>query len=249
MTIFFIGDIHGKFARVVSRIEELRPSAVVFLGDLQATRPLHVELERVCAMTDVWWIAGNHDTDSESDYDNLFASRLADRNLDGRVVEVAGRRIAGLGGVFRSRVWEPGHEPIYASSASYLKKNRDAWRGGLPLMHRSTIFPSVFDSLSKQRADVLVSHEAPSCHPHGFEAINILALEMNVASAFHGHHHDSPNYERMWPRLGFKAHAVGLRGIKEENGRVVLQGELDEARSRRVQHNLRLRAEFPEAFD
>lgn len=56
-------------------------------------------------MTEVWFIHGNHDTDSDDDYDNLFNSVLADKNLLGRVVEVERLQIAGLGGVFHSQVW------------------------------------------------------------------------------------------------------------------------------------------------
>lgn len=48
------------------------------------------------------------------------------------------------------------------------------WRGGLPLTHRSTIFPDDYERLLKQRADILVTHEAPSAHPHGFAAIDLL---------------------------------------------------------------------------
>ncbi len=50
---------------------------------------------------------GNHDTDIDADYDNLYDSRLAERNLHGRVVTTAGVRVAGLGGIFRGQVWMP----------------------------------------------------------------------------------------------------------------------------------------------
>jgi hypothetical protein len=90
-----------------------RPAAVVFLGDLQAQRPLEIELASILGMTEVWYIHGNHDTDSEADYDNLFGSALADRNLHGRVVEIDGLRIAGLGGIFRGQVWAPPGEWLH----------------------------------------------------------------------------------------------------------------------------------------
>ena len=105
--ILFCGDPHGQFGHIIEAVHEHRPAAVILLGDLQAKRPLEVELSSILDLTDIWFIHGNHDTDSEADHDNLFGSKLANRNLHGKVVEVAGRRIAGLGGVFRGKVWSP----------------------------------------------------------------------------------------------------------------------------------------------
>lgn len=92
---------------------------------MQAQRPLHLELASILDKTEIWFIHGNHDTDTEADHDHLFGSAMADRNLHGRVVEIAGLRIAGLGGVFRCKVWTPPapairFNPDYlASSAHY----------------------------------------------------------------------------------------------------------------------------------
>src|SRR3546814_18719562 len=61
---------------------------------------------------------------------------------------------------------------------------------GKALKHLSTIFPQGYDRLAKEKADILVVHEAPSCHPHGFEAIDLLAQVMGVKRGFHGHNHD-----------------------------------------------------------
>jgi hypothetical protein len=101
---------------------------------LQAQRPLEQELSAILALTDIWYIHGNHDTDSTSDHDNLFLSALADRNLHGRIVEIAGFRIAGLGGVFRERVWSPPEPPAYDSTKTYTEQcgKGNLWRGGLP---------------------------------------------------------------------------------------------------------------------
>lgn len=41
--------------------------------------------------------------------------------------------------------------------------------GGIPLRHRTSIFPSDFETLETQQADILISHEAPKPHPLGFE--------------------------------------------------------------------------------
>uniref|UniRef100_UPI003F49B20C metallophosphoesterase family protein n=1 Tax=Cupriavidus yeoncheonensis TaxID=1462994 RepID=UPI003F49B20C len=194
--VFFCGDPHGEFGPLIERVHRHRPEAVVLAGDIQAKRPLDEELASILHLTLVWWIPGNHDTDSDADYDNLFGSGLADRNLDGRVVTIAGLRIAGLGGIFRSQVWMPPEAPRLVSESDYLAKcgKGNYWRGGLPRRHRSTIFRQTYDLLLSQRADVLVSHEAPACHPHGFHEIDALIDAMGVHHAFHGHHHESIAY-------------------------------------------------------
>lgn len=144
-----------------------RPAAIVFLGDLQAQRPLETELEFILNMTEVWFIHGNHDTDSDADCNHLFGSALADRNLHGRVALVDGLRIAGLGGVFRGQVWMPPVGWLYESPGEFAARcgagNR--WREGLPRKHRSSIFPEDYFRLLSQRADILVTHEAPQLSP------------------------------------------------------------------------------------
>jgi Icc-related predicted phosphoesterase len=194
--IFFCGDLHGKFEHLIDAVHQHRPDAVVLAGDIQARRPLEHELADVLQMSDVWWIPGNHDTDSDADYDNLYDSRLAERNLHGRVVTIAGVRVAGLGGIFRGQVWMPPDTPRYDSEQEYLLQcgKGNYWRGGLPRRHRSSIFWNTFRDLLGQKADVLVSHEAPACHVHGFPQISALIEALGVRRAFHGHHHESIVY-------------------------------------------------------
>ncbi len=233
--IWLCGDVHGRFEHLIDAVLQpppgQRPAAIVLLGDVQASRPLEVELGAILLHTEVWFIHGNHDTDSDADHDHLFGSALAHRNLHGRVVEGAGVRIAGLGGVFRGQVWSPPAPWQFETARAYTawagRGNR--WRGGLPRRHRSTIFPAEVQALGRQRAEVLVTHEAPSAHPHGFAVIDELARDLGVRRAFHGHQHDRRNYRAEWPRLGFEAHGVGLRGITTLDGRVIRAGEMDEA--------------------
>ncbi|TPQ25375.1 metallophosphoesterase family protein, partial [Cupriavidus pinatubonensis] len=90
------------------------------------------------------------------------------------------------------------------------------WRGGLPRRHRSTIFPQTYNALSSQHADVLVSHEAPACHPHGFEAIDTLIEAMGVKRAFHGHHHESMAYPTTGPCRIFGLGACAVATIEGE---------------------------------
>jgi predicted phosphodiesterase len=245
--IFFAGDTHGNFDHIIQVVQECRPAAVVFLGDLQPQQPLEQELQAILDLTEIWWIYGNHDTDSDADHDNLFQSALADRNLHGRVVEIAGVRIAGLGGIFRGQVWMPGDTIIFDNIAENDRMTPEAytarcgkgnrWRGGLPRKHRSSIFSADYARLVGERADILVTHEAPSSHPHGFDAIDELARSLGATKAFHGHHHDRLDYAAHRERLGFEAFGVGFCGITDQDGRVIVAGEIDEQRQYR-QHNI-----------
>jgi hypothetical protein len=65
------------------------------------------------------------------------------------------------------------------------------------------------------RADILVTHEAPSCHRHGFDVIDQLACALRVKELFHGHHHETRDYSAQFSQLGFRAHGVGFREIAE----------------------------------
>lgn len=231
--IFFCGDVHGNFGHVIKAVREHEPTAVVFLGDLEPQRPLEQELQQILDLTEIWWIHGNHDTDSDAGYDSLFRSALADQNLHGRVVEIAGVRIAGLGGVFRGQVWAPPATGKFETPEAYVERcgKGNLWRGGLPRKHRSSIFPADYACLVGQRAEILISHEAPSSHPHGFAAIDELARSLGVRVAFHGHHHDRLDYSGERERLGFEAFGVGFCSICDQNGRVIVSGEFDDQQS------------------
>lgn len=190
--ILFAGDPHGDFDPIIEAVQADPPAAVVILGDMGAERPLDEVLASVQQRAPVYWIIGNHDSDREVYYDALVASGLADSCLDGRIVTIGGARIAGLGGVFRGKVWRPGGAEHYHTRAEWLRFNpRTAyWRGGLPLKHRSSIFPEDFDALRDERADVLVTHEAPGCHSHGFVAFDNLARRLGARFLLHGHIHE-----------------------------------------------------------
>ncbi|MDL2058538.1 metallophosphoesterase [Mesosutterella sp. AGMB02718] len=224
--IFFCGDPHGEFDQINTAAREYKPDAMIILGDLQPPDELDRVLEEALAFTDVWWIPGNHDSDTDAYYDRLWKGPLASHNLHGRVGNVAGLRVAGLGGVFRGQIWMPDGEPNYSSVGSFLRRigRNNTWRGGLPRRHRTTIFPSVYENLSRQHADILVTHEAPSCHRKGFAAIDRLAQDLHVRWLFHGHQHESIAYGKcggIWTR------AVGLRGIVNLRGEEVVESQLD----------------------
>lgn len=224
--IFFCGDPHGTFDQINEAARLYSPDAMVILGDLQPPAPLHEVLEEALAHTDIWWIPGNHDTDSDEFYDRLWRSELAGHNLHGRVACVAGMRIGGLGGVFRGQIWMPDGNPNYYSPATFMRRvgQGNVWRGGVPRRHRSTIFPSVFGNLQRQKADILVTHEAPSCHKKGFSALDRLARTMGVRWFFHGHQHEDRAYGLQGSIF---TRAVGYQGIVNLKGEVVVAARLD----------------------
>lgn len=100
------------------------------------------------------------------------------------------------------------------------------------LKHRCTIFSDTYQYLARQQADVLVTHEAPSCHPKGFATIDHLAKRLGVHTLFHGHQHESLDYAAYTSLLGFRPYGVGLRGITDVNGLKVLPGARDGSGSR-----------------
>lgn len=252
--LFFCGDPHGCFDHLIDLTLAYRPSAVILLGDIQPQRPLEQELAPIVALTKIYWIPGNHDTDSEQAYRNLFLSGLAHRNIHGRVIEIDGLRIAGLGGIFRQKIWMPPASPVHQSYAAYAAMDehgrrslskmdlcrlqsvpadqadlQDLTLSGRKRKHKSSIFPDVYAALAAQQADVLLTHEAPGMHPYGFEAIDLLAEVMGVSKVFHGHHHDRFQY----PPGVFRAFAVGFCGVTDEAGNVIRAGEFDDVRSHR----------------
>ena len=243
--MLFCGDPHGQFAHIVRTAEELKASAVILLGDMEAKRPLHEELDPIADR--VWLIHGNHDNDVAENWHALWDSRLADRNVHGRVVELPnGVRLAGLGGVFREKVWHPhagqGSQPKFHTPDDHARSvpSRNRWRGQQPLRHWSTIYPKEIDSLSMQRADILITHEAPSYHPNGFEILDDLARALGAKVTVHGHHHDALDSSSRWAAQGFKSFGVGLRGITaidaDGTATTIVQGERDIARMNRMEH-------------
>lgn len=198
--LMFFGDPHGDLKSVIAAVERLRPEAIVLLGDIQARQLLHIELNSILGFTEIYWIPGNHDTDSDADYDNLWGSELADRNLHGRIVQIAGYKVAGLGGIFRTKIWDPRQpmkEAAFPSSEAMRRtmKREERWRDGVSRKHRSSIFPVDYQQLQRSGpADILVTHEAPAAHPHGWRAIDELAETLGVQLVVHGHHHQNIDY-------------------------------------------------------
>ena len=227
--ILFAGDPHGRFAHILEAAREVDYEAVVVLGDLDLARPLADELGAISDR--LWWIHGNYDSDTPEAWTHLTDGPMAGRGLHGRAVELpSGLRLAGLGGVFRARVWDPGSagRPTYWSQAEHAAATprQDRWRGvGPPRRHLSTIYPDDVEQLLMARTDVLVTHEAPSYHRHGVAALDGLARAMGARLVVHGHHHeDAIAPSTGWTDRPFLSVGIGLRGLAaiDAAGRVAI---------------------------
>ena len=225
--IYLLGDVHERFNHILPALLPRQKAdgeqAVIFLGDMECKAPFEELIAPLLeAGIECWFIHGNHDTDRQRDWLNLSDSMH--RNLDGRVVTIQGRRVAGLGGVFRGAVWRP-PEPQNHQSMEAFKQSRffkaTAYPEGQLLKHCSSIWPATYDALALFKADILVSHEAPSCHQHGFEELDFLAQSLGVNRLFHGHHHQKMDYSNHTERMGFAAFSVPFQCIMTIDGELV----------------------------
>lgn len=203
--IAFIGDVHRRWNFVRQGLAGMRrpPRAAVLLGDMECDAPLD---DLVAPLLDagiaVHWIFGNHDYDDGPEmWSNLSAPdrnpRTAGNALHARVAVIGGLRVAGLGGTFRARVWEPPAPPRLRRRAEladdlaelgpgWSEDQRSALGAALSAM---AIWPEDVELLMTQRADVLVTHEAPSSHPAGSALLDDIARGMGARTIVHGHHH------------------------------------------------------------
>lgn len=216
--ILFYGDPHGEWRPLLAAVAEAPPDAVVILGDSDLEVPLREAVAPVLSRgVSVLWIPGNHDSDRDHWHDNLVEGGVSEGALHGTVRTVGNLRLAGLGGVFREAVWHP-HDgegrPRFQDRHDFLRSlpPDERWRDGLPRRHRTSIFPEDYERLADQRADVLVTHEAPSCHRHGFEELDLLAEAMGARLIVHGHHHE--DYEAMLPS-GIRVLGVGRATVRQ----------------------------------
>jgi len=206
--ILFYGDPHGEWRPLFRAVKEHHPEAVVLLGDMDLEKPLRQQLAPVFeAGIPVRWIHGNHDVDREDWYDCLFKD-YATGNIHATWASLGGMIVAGLGGIFKGKIWYPkeGSEaPDYSTRRDLLRSfpRKEHFRGGLPLNQRAAILPEDFATLRRIKADILVTHEAPSSHHHGFGAIDDLASTVRAKLVIHGHHHkayDSKTRDGVWVR-------------------------------------------------
>lgn len=167
MRILAIADVEDDF--LLSRLshgDRGRYDLVVSCGDL---RPSYLDCVATMANAPLFYVRGNHDTAYEDD------PHLGGTDLDCRVEEVGGLRIAGLEGSYRYR------EGIVGYTEAEMR--RKVLRLGLLAKLGGGI-------------DVLVTHTPPRGYgdlpdrPHrGFEALNGLLLWTRPQVMLHGHVH------------------------------------------------------------
>ncbi|MFP4109027.1 MAG: metallophosphoesterase [Desulfonatronovibrio sp.] len=191
MKIVFIGDPHGLLDQAAAIATAEQADLAILAGDQTPEEPMDEIMPRFPCQ--VRFILGNHDTDQDRFLNNHLT--VWDKNISCKIVEFGGARIAGLGGVFRGTVWHPRHEENWRfyDRKSFLKQTRPntRFKDWLPRKHWSTIFPEDLEILKSQGpADVLVCHQPPSSHHHGFKDIDDLAAILNVKMIIHGHHHE-----------------------------------------------------------
>lgn len=238
MTIVFIGDIHQMWDRVEHGLSQLgtQPKAAVILGDVQCDQPLDtVAAPLLSRGIAVHWIFGNHDNDGGSGMWHLLTAArhnplTASRSLHACITEVEGIRIAGLGGTFRPRIWKPPSQPRLLHRTELPDDVCQMVRGWRPdhieaLVHSlgtTAIWPEDYEFLAGQRADILVTHEAPSSHPAGSAALDALARSMGARLIVHGHHH--VNYLAT-AEDGLQALGVAAAWGATATGRILWEGE------------------------
>ncbi len=141
--ILFAGDPHGCFANVISAVFKYQPKAVVLLGDYNLKMPLEQYLQAIIGRCQIYWIPGNHDFNSVTEYENLYHSALSDHNLHLKVMEVEGLRIVGLGGVFMGRNWRPSDLPQWIDKTHWLQSKPSNTKK-IPLPMIPTFIPTIY---------------------------------------------------------------------------------------------------------
>lgn len=232
--MWFLGDVHGDFRHIAQCLLNAheKPRWLIFLGDVdidhKSFRELFVEpLKRGFPAIKVGFIYGNHDADTYHHWEMLHDCCDAVA-FHGQVLDLGGVKVAGLGGNFLGRIWSPPAKPTFQNKEKAMKRGPYQFRDGQrpnPSLN-AAIYPEDFERLARFRADILITHEAPSCHPFGFEAIDELARSMQVVRSFHGHQHDdrSDEYALVREKLGFDARAVAYCSIKNGLGDVIFAG-------------------------
>ncbi len=238
MSIVFIGDIHRMWDRVERGLAKLPepPKAAVILGDVQCDHPLdELAAPLLSRGIETFWIFGNHDNDGGPGMWHLLtdpARNPVTRHgaLHGKVMDIHGVRVAGLGGTFRPRVWHAPEAPRLHGRAELPEDVAQMGKGWRPehvqaMIHSlatTSIWPEDYDYLASQQADILVTHEAPSSHPSGNIVLDQLARRMGAKLIIHGHHH--VNYLATAPD-GLQALGVAAAWGAMSDGTVMWEGE------------------------
>lgn len=224
--ILFAGDPHGCFDSIINAVLLYKPIAVVMLGDYSLQQSLDVYLSPIAKLTQIWWIYGNHDVVSREVYSHLFESSYKYNGLHLKVREIAGLRIAGLGGIFIAKNWYPPAKTRWQNQHHwYREQSPHIRRAGMPLKLQHSIWHHEVEMMQATvKADILVTHEAPSCHRYGFEAIDTLAKAIGASQIFHGHQHE---YYQDTLASGINVVGVAKQMVVNKQGQMLTQCEED----------------------
>jgi len=215
-SILFCGDPHGQFENIINAVKTHQPKAIIMLGDYGLENPLETMLAPIIGEVEIHWIAGNHDFDQDIYYKNLFDSALKSGDLNLKVVDINGIKIAGLAGIFKGKFWKEGEEPKFKNKQAWLNSQpsnvkKAVKKKGMPLHVQTAIWFDELEYMKKNiQADILVSHEAPSCHRFGFSVIDELAEAIGAKHIIHGHHHE---YYKAKINKGTLVTGVDIQGV------------------------------------
>ena len=214
--ILICGDAHGKFAHILDATERLDPQAVVLLGDMEFKRAAHIELAPIRDRL-LHPRKPRHRHRAGLGQPHEFG---IGRSVYRRPRRCPSRRHAT--GRSRRGVQRKGLGATLAACPRKLRRLARVVAVGMAEarvdVSTRTPTPSVIHfsrclrPATAERADILVTHEAPYPHPHGRIAINELADALGVRLVFHGHEHNNLNYRELGFRLSYEIHGVGLRG-------------------------------------
>jgi len=211
--LLFCGDPHGNFNNIIMSVFKYKPKAIFLLGDYSLNEYLNQSLSSIIGETQIHWIHGNHDVESSSDYKYLFKSALYKYNLNLSVVDINGIKVAGLGGIFLGEVWNPkeNNQLIYKNRRDWEHKNKRK----LYLYQKNSIWKHEVDKMKREiKADILITHEAPSSHKYGFKMIDEIAQSLGAKKIFHGHLHTYYSINKNKIRMT----GVNLGGVCDLNG-------------------------------
>jgi len=141
--MLFVGDPHGQHKHITEAIEKEKPEACVLVGDQCYDDPIDQIFATIEDKTAFRWIHGNHDTDNQRWFDSLFNSPWSAKSVHGHVEQLGALRVAGLGGVFRGKVWDGKQEMRYRTRAAWravhnAKRFAQSYERGVR-KHESTI--------------------------------------------------------------------------------------------------------------
>ena len=194
MRILAISDTEEEYLTTYAGLEQLGPlDFIVSCGDLSAT---YLETIVTLANVPLFYVPGNHDTGYAEE------PPLGCTPLDGKVVEYAGMRIAGLGGSLRYR------DRIYGFTEQEMR-----WR----------VYRLAWKAKWAGGVDLLVTHTPPrgygdlDDYAHsGFESFNLALDVLHPACLVHGHVHLS--YGRIEREL---THESGARIINACGAQII----------------------------